>query len=243
VRLSVSAAATPVIAAIANGASGFNGALSPGEQVTIYGSNFGPSNVVTATPTGGAYPTKLSDTQVLFDGVAAPIVGVTNGQVNVMVPYGIAGRATTGVQVSYLGVTSTAISYNVTSAVPGIYTLNQTGSGQGAILNADYTVADVNHPAAAGSIVQVYMTGEGVTSPPSITGQQAVSLNKPVLGVTATINGVPAAVKYYGSAPGLIYGVMQVNVEVPANMTSGANSLVITVGSANSQTGVTLAVK
>src|SRR6185312_16181027 len=155
VRLSVSAAATPVIAAIANGASGFNGALSPGEQVTIYGSNFGPSNVVTATPTGGAYPTKLSDTQVLFDGVAAPIVGVTNGQVNVMVPYGIAGRATTGVQVSYLGVTSTAISYNVTSAVPGIYTLNQTGSGQGAILNADYTVAAVNHPAAAGSIVQV----------------------------------------------------------------------------------------
>src|SRR6185312_2459247 len=116
-----------------------------------------------------------------------------------------------------------------------IYTLNQTGSGQGAILNADYTVADVNHSAASGSIVQVYMTGEGVTSPPSITGQQAVSLNQPLLGVTATVNGVDAPVKYAGSAPGLIYGVMQVNVQIPANTPSGANQIVITVGSAKSQ--------
>jgi uncharacterized protein (TIGR03437 family) len=243
VRLSVSAAAMPVIASVANAASYSNGPVSPGEEVAIFGSNFGPSTVVSATPTGGAYPTTLSNTQVLFDGTAAPIIAVTNGQINVMVPYGVAGRAATAIQVSYLGVTSTAISYNVAATVPGIYTLNQAGSGQGAIENQDFSINGSNNPAAKGSVVSIYMTGEGVTSPPSVTGQLAVSLNKPVLTVTATINGVSAPVQYAGSAPGEVYGVMQVNVQIPPNTPTGIQTIVVTVGSTNTQTGVTLAVQ
>ncbi len=243
VSLTVSAAPTPVVAAVANAASGFIGAVSPGEEVAIYGSNFGPSTVVGATITGGAYPTTLSNTQVLFDGTPAPIIAVTNGQVNVMVPYGVSGRVTTAVQVTYLGVPSNAISYTVNATVPGIYTLNQTGSGQGAILNQDESANGLNNPAAKGSVVAVYMTGEGITTPPSVTGQLAVSLNHPVLGVTATVNGVAAQVQYAGSAPGLVYGVMQVNVQLPANAPTGNLPIVITVGTTNTQTGVTVAVQ
>jgi uncharacterized protein (TIGR03437 family) len=243
VSLTVSAAPTPVVAAVANAASGFIGAVSPGEEVAIYGSNFGPSTVVGATITGGAYPTTLSSTQVLFDGTPAPIIAVTNGQVNVMVPYGVSGRVTTAVQVTYLGVPSNAISYTVNATVPGIYTLNQTGSGQGAILNQDESANGLNNPAAKGSVVAVYMTGEGITTPPSVTGQLAVSLNHPVLGVTATVNGVAAQVQYAGSAPGLVYGVMQVNVQLPANAPTGNLPIVITVGTTNTQTGVTVAVQ
>jgi uncharacterized protein (TIGR03437 family) len=243
VRLSVSAAATPVISAVASAASYSNGAVSPGEEVAIFGSNFGPSTVVGATLTAGAYPTTLSNTQVLFDGTPAPIIAVTNGQVNVMVPYGVSGRAATAVQVTYFGVPSTAISYNVVAAVPGIYTLNQAGSGQGAIENQDFSINGPNNPAAKGSVVSIYMTGEGITSPPSVTGQVAVNLNHPVLPVTATVNGVTAPVQYSGSAPGLVYGVMQVNVQLPANTPSGIVPIVITVGTTNSQSGVTLAVQ
>jgi uncharacterized protein (TIGR03437 family) len=160
-----------------------------------------------------------------------------------MVPYGVAGRASTAVQVSYLGVPSAAISYNVAATVPGIYTLNQAGSGQGAIENQDFSINGSSNPAAKGSVVSVYMTGEGITSPASVTGQLAVSLNKPVLPVTATINGVAATVQYAGSAPGEVYGVMQVNVLIPASTPTGTQSIVITVGTTNTQTGVTVAVK
>jgi uncharacterized protein (TIGR03437 family) len=247
VSLVVTTAPTPVIAAVANAASGFVGGVSPGEEVAIYGSNFGPSTVVGATPTGGAYPTTLSSTQVLFDGTPAPIIAVTNGQVNVMVPYGVSGRAGTAVQVSYLGVTSAAINYNVTAAVPGIYTLNQTGSGQGAILNQNLSGNGASNPAAKNSVVAIYMTGEGITTPASVTGQLAPSngtgLNHPNATVTATVNGVAAQVQYAGSAPGLVYGVMQVNVLIPASTPTGTQSIVVTVGTTNSQTGVTVAVQ
>jgi uncharacterized protein (TIGR03437 family) len=247
VSLVVTTAPTPVIASVANGASYSNGAVSPGEEVAIFGTNFGPSTVVTATPTGGAYPTTLSNTQVLFDGTPAPIIAVTNGQVNVMVPYGVSGRASTAVQVSYLGVPSAAISYNVAATVPGIYTLNQAGSGQGAIENQDYSINGSSNPAARGTVVSIYMTGEGITSPPSVTGQLSPTngsgLNKPVLAVTATINGVSAPVQYAGSAPGEVYGVMQVNVLIPTTAPTGTLPIVITVGTTNTQTGVTLAVK
>ena len=247
VSLLVSASPTPVIASVANGASYSAGAVSPGEEVAIFGTNFGPSTVVSATTTGGAYPTTLSNTQVLFDGTPAPIIAVTNGQVNVMVPYGVSGRASTAVQVSYLGVLSATISYNVAATVPGIYTLNQAGSGQGAIENQDYSINGSNNPAARGTVVSIYMTGEGITSPPGTTGQlsptNGAGLDKPVLPVTATINGAPATVQYAGSAPGEVYGVMQVNVLLPTTLPTGTVPIVITIGTTNTQTGVTLAVK
>ena len=61
--------------------------------------------------------------------------------------------------------------------------------------------------------------------------------------MTATVGGVPAQVQYYGSAPGLVYGVMQVNVQIPASVPSGVVPVVVTVGSTNSQSGVTLVVQ
>ncbi len=247
VKLAVTLAPTPTIAAVTNAASGFAGAISPGEEVAIYGTNFGPPTVTSATITNNSYPTTLANTQVLFDGVAAPIIAVTNGQVNVMVPYGLAGRASTAVQVSYLGVSSLGLAYNVTATVPGIYTVNQAGTGQGAILNQDLSLNNSTKPAAKGSVVAIYMTGEGVTTPSSVTGQLAPGdgsgLNHPALTVTATVGGLPATVQYYGSAPGLVYGVMQVNVTIPQTATSGPLPVVVTVGTANSQTGVTVAVQ
>jgi uncharacterized protein (TIGR03437 family) len=248
VKLTVSSAPVPVIAAITNAASYAAGAVSPGEEVAIFGSNFGPSSPVSAPITNNSYPTTLSNTQVLFDGVPAPIIAVTNGQVNVMVPYGIAGRPTTSVQVSYFGVSSSGLSYNVVAAVPGIYTVSQTGTGQGAILSQNNAVNGTNNPAAKGSVIAIYMTGEGVTNgPSSVTGTLApldgTGLYHPVGTVTATVGGLPAQVLYSGSAPGLVYGVMQVNVQIPANSPSGAQPVVVTVGSAPSQTGVTVVVQ
>jgi uncharacterized protein (TIGR03437 family) len=164
-----------------------------------------------------------------------------------MVPYEIAGRATTTVRISYRGVQSEPVVYNVTASAPGIYTQNSQGFGPGAIRNQDFSYNGPNNPAAKGSVVSVVMTGEGVTNPGSTTGAvtpgSGSGLNRPVLLVSATVAGVTARVFYAGSAPGFVYGVMQANVEIPLNVPSGAQPIVITVGANQTQTGVTVAVQ
>jgi uncharacterized protein (TIGR03437 family) len=64
-----------------------------------------------------------------------------------------------------------------------------------------------------------------------------------VLPVTATVGGATATVQYAGSAQGLVDGVVQVNVVVPAGTAAGAAiPVVVRVGSSDSQPGVTIAV-
>jgi len=167
-----------------------------------------------------------------------------------MVPFEVGGRPTTVVQVSYFGVKSAPITYNVAAAVPGIYTLNSQGTGPGAIQNQDYSVNGPSQPAAAGSYIQVYLTGTGGTSPLGSTGaiipSNGTGLKHSVLPATATIGGLPATVIYAGSAPGDVEGIMQVDMQVPSGLTPGAQPIIITFGSGNStystQAGVTVQV-
>ena len=249
VNLAVAQVPKPVIAGVQNAASSISGGFSPGENIVIYGAGIGPADLAKGRLTSsGVFDTNLNDTQVFFDSVPAPIIYASAGQTSVMVPYGVSGRTHTSLVVQYVGVQSDAISYNVVQVSPGIYTLNQAGSGPGAILNQDFSVNGSGNPAAKGSIVQVYMTGEGITQPASADGGIApvngTGLNVPVQAVTATVGGLPAKVLYYGSAPGIVYGVMQVNVQLPANVASGSSvPIQIAVGGVNSQANVTLAVK
>jgi uncharacterized protein (TIGR03437 family) len=73
-------------------------------------------------------------------------------------------------------------------------------------------------------------------------------LNKPPLTLTATVGGSPATVEYYGSAPGILYGVMQVNIRIPANTPTGAQTVVVQLANSagvtfSTQTGITVAVQ
>jgi uncharacterized protein (TIGR03437 family) len=64
-----------------------------------------------------------------------------------------------------------------------------------------------------------------------------------VLPVTAMIGGVPAQVVSYGGIPGVVAGVMQLSVQVPTGIKSGAVPATVQVGPFSSQSGVTIAVK
>jgi len=168
-------------------------------------------------------------------------------------PYDVAGHPTTMVRVEFNGVQSDPITYNVIDVAPGIFTLNQQGTGPGAIRNsADFSVNSPNALAPKNGYVSVYMTGEGATTPPGANGFVAPadgSFNKnPLATVTATVGGIPAFVQYAGSAPGTVNGFTQVNVQIPANAPSGvAVPIVITFSSAtttvSTQPGVTVAVQ
>ncbi|HWB84623.1 MAG TPA: hypothetical protein VG675_10820 [Bryobacteraceae bacterium] len=249
VTLTVTAVPPPQLTSITNAASYFAGAISPGENVVIFGTGLGPAALVKGTVTNGVVDTKAGDTQVFFDNIAAPIIYASATQTSVMVPYELAGRPSTNVRIIYQGVQSDPIPYTVISTAPGIYTLNLSGTGPGVIVNQDgVTVNGSNAPAAKSSVVSLYMTGEGATVPSGANGAiiptNGSGLKKPQLAVTATVGGVPATVQYYGSAPGIVSGVMQVNVQIPAGAPSGpAVPIVVSVGTAQSQTGVTVAVQ
>jgi uncharacterized protein (TIGR03437 family) len=223
--------------AITNAASYATGAVSPGENIVLFGTSIGPPTLTygALNASGTLLNTSAGNTRVLFDGVAAPVVYASDKQTSVMVPYEVAGRPTTSVVVEYQGVQSAPLPYNVAVAVPGIYTQNFQGIGPGAILNQDGVTGNGPGTAAAkGSVVSVYMTGEGQTSPAGVTGAIApvnvpVPWKQPPLKASATIGGFTASVQYYGTAPGEISGVMQVNVQIPATAQTGALPIVITL--------------
>ena len=239
VTLSVVTIPKPVVVAVKNAANYFPGNLSPGENIVIGGTGLGPVTLTLGAIVNNAYTTTIANTRVLFDNVPAPIIYVSDSLTSVMVPYGVAGRTSTSIVVEYFGVQSAPAIYNLAPASPGIYTLNSSGSGPGAILNQDGSVNGPNAPEKRGNVIAVYMTGEGATTPAGTDGAiippVASALKKPLFTVTATIGGIAADVQYAGSAPGLVSGIMQVNLLIPANAPVGANvPIVVNVGTASS---------
>ena len=191
----------------------------------------------------GNVSTNLGNVQVLFDGIPAPLTYVAAGQINAVVPYEVFGRVTTSVTVNFNGVNTAALQLNVAATAPGIFANN--GAGQAASLNQDNTYNAAGAAAAKGSTVILFATGEGQTSPLGVTGSvTGATLKKPTAPVTVTIGGIAATVAYAGSAPGLVSGVLQVNVVVPANAPSGPSvPVVLTIGTASTQQNVTIAVQ
>jgi uncharacterized protein (TIGR03437 family) len=99
------------------------------------------------------------------------------------------------------------------------------------------------NPASSGSSLLFYMTGAGVLDPPAVDGRiETTILPRPAQSVLVTIGGQPAMVQA-ASAPGSVSGLLLVNVAVPGGLAAGKVPLVVTVGAASSQSGVTLAVK
>ena len=181
---------------------------------------------------------------MLFDGIPAPLVYASAGQTTAIVPYSVAGKTSTQMVVVYQGRASSPVTLPVTAAAPALFSGDSSGKGNGAILNQDNSPNSSSNPAAKGSIVILFGTGEGQTNPGGIDGRVAATVfPKPLGNVTVTIGGIQANVAYAGAAPFLVAGVFQINVTVPQGAASGAATVVVTVGSASSQPGLTVAVQ
>jgi uncharacterized protein (TIGR03437 family) len=234
------------ISAVTSSASNYSGAISPGEIVVLYGNGIGSGQLAKASPeSNGSFGTQLAGASVSIDGIAAPMIYAWATQVAAVVPYGIGGTSAQ-VTATYQGLTSAAIAVPVASSAPGIFTLDSSGQGQAAAINQDgITVNGATAPADIGDIISLYATGEGQTTPAGVDGKPAsVPYPYPILPVTVTIGGLSAPVKYAGGAPGLVAGLMQVNVQIPAGIETGnAVPVVLRVGSVFSQAGVTIAVR
>jgi uncharacterized protein (TIGR03437 family) len=226
---------------VANAASYATGAVAPGSIAAVFGSF--PVTSPATTP-GAPWPTGLGGLSMQFGTVQAPLNYVSGTQVNLQVPWELAGRTQATITAAANGQSSAAQTVNLAPFAPGIFATNGQGSGQGAILDQSGKLVDTSNPATAGSsYVSIYCTGLGPVSNQPATGA-ASPTNPPAATTTTptvTIGGAPAQVLFSGLAPGFV-GEYQVNVQVPAGAVPGnAVPVAISIGGAVSNT-VTMAV-
>jgi uncharacterized protein (TIGR03437 family) len=224
-------AAGPVSVTSDSPANSFAVGLSPGMFVALYGSQLAAAPVVASLP----FPMTLGGVQVLVNGTAAPLYYVSPSQIDFVVPWETAGSVATVAVVSGAR-TSNSVTTPIQTA-PQIFTTNQAGSGQGAVLVAGTaTIAAPtgafpgSRPVAKGEYVSIYMAGLGaVQNPPnngaidtvlsSTVAQPAVRIGCP--GSAGLLGFCNAPVQFSGLAPGFV-GLYQVNVQIPANAASGS---------------------
>jgi uncharacterized protein (TIGR03437 family) len=168
---------------------------------------------------------------LLVNGQAAPLLASTPWQINAQLSQTVAA-GTAAFQVGYAGgVRLPAVSAAVRSTSPENFffpfTLWLLGYSQAAAFHAGTGVAaDLDHPAAAGEILEIYGLGLGVTAPMVEAGLRspasppARALETPHL----QIGGKDAVVVFAGLAPGLA-GVYQVNAIVPAGLSPGLRNV------------------
>jgi len=235
------------IGEVANAASEYGGPVAPGEMVSIFGSGLGSSTLVTdaeVSTTPGKLSYNIKGTQVMINGAAAPLLYAREDQVAAVIPYSAAGQKSLSLQVQYQGQRTATMQIPIAPTAPGLFTLDRSGSGPGAILNEDTSINSPANPAVRGSIVALYGTGQGQTDPggqeDEIPGDALATV---VSTVQVTIGGQPADLLYAGTAPTLA-GVMQINVRVPSGIKPGsAVPVVVTIGGVKSQPGVTIALQ
>jgi uncharacterized protein (TIGR03437 family) len=182
-----------------------------------------PGEIITVFGSGFS----ATGTQLLFDGTAATLFYSSATQINALAPGGLAANSNSTVSVVVSGTAVAEASTSVASAAPGIFTTTGSGTGQAAAINQDGSLNSASNPAPRGSVVSIYATGQGTN-----TG-----------AITLTIGGYQAQLWYAGPAPGFS-GLMQINAQIPGGfLAPGIQPVVLAIGGASSQAGVTIAIQ
>jgi uncharacterized protein (TIGR03437 family) len=218
--------------------------------VTVTGSVLGPAQLVSASPDAiGLYPTQLAGTSVQIAGVAAPLLYTSATEISAVVPFEVTG-ASSGVTVTYQGQTSALATVVTFPSALALFTADGSGLGQAAAINQDGTINTPSNPAPAGSIISLFATGGGQTTPGSVDGQVS-SAGQGVLNLPLSALIGPNSVlqtsqfPYVGAAPGEIAGILQINTQISPYIQPGSAVSVLLSDSQSdrpSQSGVTIAV-
>jgi uncharacterized protein (TIGR03437 family) len=195
------------------------GAVAPGELVRIEGHNLGPATKVDAQlDSTGRLPFATANTQVLFDKSPAPLISVQDTAVVCFVPFEVSPAG----QVAQLtltsnGQTSNSVRVAVTASLPEIL----------AVANQDGTANSATNPALQGSVISVYVTGLGQTNPAGVDGQVNTSnAAVPLAPVNPYVGGIATPPQFVGAAVGMVAGITQVNLQVPAGKYPASGSSV-----------------
>ncbi|HUB82460.1 MAG TPA: hypothetical protein VMB03_26870 [Bryobacteraceae bacterium] len=243
--------------ALVNGATLQAGVpLANGSIATLFGNGLATD---TGTASGGSWPPSMVNRQVVVnDQLVAPLYYASATQMNFQLPSNTPqGQQRIAVRLADTNELVAGGSVLAAAVAPGIFTLTESGSGQAAVLNADYSVNGANNPAAIGSTIQIYGTGQGPVSPAvpdgtaapgsplSWTAAQATSNAQTCFATQAVcvaIGDAFGAIQYTGLAPGEI-GLWQINVTIPSGIVTGSAVGVRVVIDGVASNLVTIAVK
>ena len=224
-------------------AASYTAPVAPGSIASVFGEFFVPAPLdATQLP----LPTSLSGLSFQFDSLAnAPLFFVDAAQVNLQVPWELAGESQAALTATLNGLAGDPQTVQLAPYAPAIFTTNAAGTGQGAILDQFYQLVDASNPAKPGAtVLQIFCTGLGAVSDQPPTGSPAslTQLSQTTATPTVTVASVAASVSFSGLAPGFV-GLYQVNAQVPAGIAaSSAVPVVISMNGVASNT-VTIAVQ
>jgi minor extracellular serine protease Vpr len=237
------------VVGVANAAAANVGTpIAPGSYAAIYGVNLAAFPM--ANYLGTMLPLSLNNITVSFDAPATgslPAISVPGylsyvspGQVNAFVPFDLEGYSSVQVKVTAnefdYGSLVTAQLANYTPA------FFETAPGQAAALDSNYQVITSSHPAVRGQYVSLYLNGLGPVNnqPGAGIPASASPLSNTTTTPVVTIGGQNSPVVFSGLAPGYV-GLYQVNVTVPANISSGNQPITISIGGQTSKaSGITV---
>jgi len=183
--------------------------VAPGQLIQISGQHMGPAKEVDGQlDSTGRLPFTLSGTTVYFDGIPAPLISVQANLIECFAPFEVA--STSQVTVLSDGQLSNPVRTGIVAYAPQIQN----------VVNQDGTLNSKDHPAKLGSVITLYISGTGVTNPPSADGLITTTpVPVSVARVSVFLPGGQVTPQYVGAAPGLIAGITQVNFALPTTLT------------------------
>lgn len=255
IQLTAAAAAnTPAISLVApNNAA--TPAVAPGSWVSIYGTNLAAAatNYLLADTdrVNGAIPTSLKGTSVAINGKPAFVYYVSPNQVNVQAPDDTAAGPV-AVTVSTAAGTSSPGTVTLSRFAPALFLFDgkhpvgvipvASGGAFGIydLLGPPNTLGFASRGAQKGETILLYGTGFGPTTTAVAAGQPFDGAFATTNPVNVTIGGIPVTPDFAG----LRYaGEYQFNIKVPASVPSGEQSLTMSVGGVQVQSGLVITVQ
>ena len=202
--------------------------FAPGSYIAIYGSRLSDSFQVFSTPT---LPVSLAGVSVSFDNeanrisVPGRITFVSDGQINVQIPWECQGLTQVQIKVAIGNIQSREpITIPIANVSPGAFEYTDSnGQLSVAALDQAFQLLTPANPARRGQAIQLYYNGLGAVDNQPESGGAAPSqepLARTRVVPTVTIGGRPAQVLFSGLAPGFV-GLYQVNVIVPGDAPAG----------------------
>ena len=201
-------------------AGGYSSTVAPGTIVAIFGTGFaGGERGALSIP----LPVTLGGAAVTFDGIPAPLFFVSEGQINALAPFEIAGPDV-AVRVTVNGQESNAVRVARAAVSPGVLSQDASGSGSAVVVDAvTGLLATPAAPLARGAFATIFLVGLGAVSnqPPTGTAAPGSPLAETLAMPQVRLGEIAAEVTFAGMTPGAV-GLYQINIRVPANAPVGA---------------------
>ena len=209
--------------------------VSPGSLAALFGTELADDKLTAGPP---PWPTSMLKREVVVnDEIRSPLYYMSPTQTNFQIPSGApVGTNRIAVRVADTGELMAGGPLSIGATSPGLFTASQDGKGQAAAVNADGRVNSASNPAAKGSYISLYGTGQGQVSPAVLDGAAALAspLSNTVTVLTSDANACVASqpamcvamgvgfgeIQFSGMAPGYV-GLWQINVKIPADAPSG----------------------